>query len=134
MEKITVTVEMSSKNYAAYLELLPGCIATGSTFEELQKNLSDAIEWHLETSRDFGDKVPASFNADFELIYKFDAKSLLQHYRGIFTNSALERLTGINQRQLQRYATGESKPRPDQTARITKALHSIGKELLVVEM
>lgn len=134
MEKITVTVEMGSTNYAAYLELLPGCVATGSTFEELQLNMKEAVDLHLETSREFGDDLPEPFLTDYELIFKFDARSLLQHYRGIFTNSALERLTGINQRQLQRYASGESKPRPDQTARITKALHSIGKELLVVEL
>jgi predicted RNase H-like HicB family nuclease len=134
MEKILVTVEMSKINYAAYLELLPGCVATGGTFEELQMNLKNAVEMHLETSIEYGDKIPEPFHDDYELIYKFDAKSLLQHYRGIFTNSALERLTGINQRQLQRYAAGESKPRPEQTDRITKALHSIGKELLVVEI
>jgi len=134
MEKIIVTVEMSINNYAAFIELLPGCVATGKTFEELQTNMKNAIELHLETSNEYGDKIPEPFQADYELIYKFDAKSLLHHYRGIFTNSALERLTGINQRQLQRYAAGESKPRPEQTARITKALHSIGKELLVVEM
>lgn len=134
MEKITVTVEMGSSNYAAFLELLPGCVATGTTFEELQINMKEAVELHLETSREFGDALPEPFQSEYELVYKFDARSLLQHYRGIFTNSALERLTGINQRQLQRYATGESKPRPEQTARITKALHSIGKELLVVEL
>jgi transcriptional regulator with XRE-family HTH domain len=58
----------------------------------------------------------------------------LQHYNGIFTQAALERLTGINQRQLQRYACGANKPRENQAIKITKALHNLGKELLAIEL
>jgi len=134
MKKVLVTVELSENNYSAYIEILPGCVSTGKTFEELKNNMQEAVEFHLETSREFDDEISAVFDADFELIYKFDPTSLLQHYRGIFTNSALERLTGINQRQLQRYASGESKPRAAQIAKISNALHSIGRELLIVEL
>ena len=134
MKKVLVTVELSENNYSAYIEILPGCVSTGKTFEELKNNMQEAVEFHLETSREFDDEISAVFDANFELIYKFDPTSLLQHYRGIFTNSALERLTGINQRQLQRYASGESKPRAAQIAKISNALHSIGRELLVVEL
>jgi predicted RNase H-like HicB family nuclease len=134
MEKVLVTVEMTNNNYAAYIDILPGCVSTGKTFEEMKKNMEESVEMHLETSREFGDKISSVFDADFELVYKFDATSLLQHYRGIFTNAALERITGINQRQLQRYASGESKPRAAQVKKISNALHSIGRELLVVEL
>jgi hypothetical protein len=34
------------------------------------------------------------------------------YYKRIFTNVALERITGINQKQLQHYATGLKKPGP----------------------
>lgn len=134
MKKITVTVELSNHNYAAYIDILPGCVATGKTFVELKAKMEEAVKMHLETSREFRDKLPPVFSNAYELVFRFDAKSLLQHYRGIFTNSALERLTGINQRQLQRYATGESIPRHEQTEKITNALHSIGKELLIIEL
>ncbi len=134
MEKITVTVELSKNNYSAYIDLLPGCVSTGKAFEELKSNMEEAVNFHLETSREFGDDISPAFDSDFELVFKFDTTSLLQHYRGIFTNSALSRLTGINQRQLQRYASGESKPRPAQVEKISNAFHSIGKELMVVEL
>ena len=134
MKKVTVTVELSENNYSSYLDALPGCVSTGKTFEELKNNMQEAIEFHLETSREYGDNISPVFNDEYELVYKFDTTSLLQHYRGIFTNSALERITGINQRQLQRYASGESKPRPAQVAKIANAFHSIGKELLIVEL
>ena len=134
MEKIKVTVELADNNYAAYIDVLTGCVATGSTFEELQQNMKEAVEFHLETSREFRDVLPKEFDGEYELVYKFDAESLLLHYKGIFTNSAFERITGINQRQLQRYASGKTTPLPEQRKKIVTALHSLAKELLLVEM
>jgi len=134
MEKVDVTVELTDNNYAAYIEILPGCVSTGKTFLELQRNMRQALDFHLETSREFGDDIPVVFENAYELVFKFDPESLLMHYKGIFTNSAFERLTGINQRQLQRYAVGKSKPLPAQSKRITKALHDLGKELLMVKL
>lgn len=64
----------------------------------------------------------------------FDAESILNYYRGIFTNAALERITGINQRQIQHYASGTKRPRPQQLKKIETALHELGEELISVEL
>ena len=74
------------------------------------------------------------FAGEYQLSFRFDPQSLLQHYNGIFTNAAFERMTGINQRQLQRYASGVSKPLRPQAEKIASALHKLGKELSVVEL
>ena len=134
MEKVIATVELTDNNYSAYVDILPGCVAVGDTFEQLQENMQTAIKEHLEVSREFGDPVPEVFNNEVELVFKFDAGSLLQHYKGIFTLSALERMTGINQRQLQRYASGESKPQQKQSNKIAQAFHKLGKELTVISL
>jgi len=134
MEKINVTVEITENNYSAYINLLPGCVAVGDNFEQLQNNIKSAVDEHVSISREFGDTLPEIFNKDYELVFKFDATSLLQHYKGIFTMSALERLTGINQRQLQRYASGESIPRKSQSDKIARAFHKLGKELWIVSL
>ena len=132
MEKVIVTVELTDNNYAAYLEKLPGCVSTGKTFEELKKNIAEAVGFHIEGMIEDGEEMP--FNRNYELAYKFDTESLLVHYNGILTNSSLERLTGINQRQLQRYASGKSKPRLSQSLRIKTGLNRLGRELLAVEL
>lgn len=132
MKKVIVTVEMTDSNYAAYLNELPGCVSTGKTFEELKKNITEAVEFHIEGMREDGEEIP--FGKKYELTYRFDPESLLQHYNGIFTHAALERLTGINQRQLQRYSSGVSCPRPEQSRKIKQALHRLGNELLAVEL
>jgi len=132
MEKVIVTVEMTDNNYAAYLDKLPGCVSTGKTFEELKRNIAEAVEFHIEGMLEDKEELP--FKQDYELVYKFDPESLLRHYNGIFTNASLERLTGINQRQLQRYSHGISRPRDVQAVKIKSALHRLGKELLAVEL
>ena len=134
MGKVIVTVELTENNYSSYIDVLPGCVATGKTFEELKINMKEAVEFHLDGSREDGIYIDPVFDKPYELVYKFDTQSLLQHYKGIFTNTALHRLTGINERQLQRYASGETKPRPEQAKKISEALHGLGKELLVVEL
>ena len=55
-------------------------------------------------------------------------------YEGIFTKSGLERLTGINQKQLWHYANGVSKPRPAQRRKIEDALHRLGSELVSLSL
>jgi predicted RNase H-like HicB family nuclease len=134
MEKVIVTVELADNNYAAYIEKLPGCVSTGKTFDELKDNIEEAITFHLEGMREDSDKIPSEFLDKYELVYHFDTQSLLQHYSGIFTNAALQRLTGINQRQIQRYTSGVSKPKELQTKKIESALHNLGRELLAVEL
>jgi hypothetical protein len=67
-------------------------------------------------------------------VHRFDAESLLAYYKEIFSNSALERLTVINQKQLQHYTTGHRKPRPNQREKIQAALNQLGSELLAVEL
>jgi predicted RNase H-like HicB family nuclease len=135
MEKIIVTVGMTENNYSAYVNISDGiAVATGKTFEELKRQMNEAVDFHLEGMREDGDEIPEIFNSEYELIFHFDPESLLRHYSGIFTNAALQRLTGINQRQIQRYASGVSKPRESQAKKIEEALHNLGKELLAVEL
>ena len=56
--RYAVIFEQAERNWAAYVPDLPGCITTGGTFEETERNIREAIEGHLETLREFGDPVP----------------------------------------------------------------------------
>ncbi|HQQ96430.1 MAG TPA: hypothetical protein PLX35_04170 [Cyclobacteriaceae bacterium] len=59
---------------------------------------------------------------------------MLNFYRGIFTNATLERITGINQKQIQHYASGHKKPRPAQLRKIETAFRKLRNELLALEL
>ena len=134
MKNVIVTVEKSENNYSAFIETLLGCVTTGKTMDELRHNMYEAVEFHLEGMIEDGIDIPEPFKGKYRLVFRFDTECLLAHYKGIFTNSALERLTGINQRQLQRYASGKSRPMRPQQIKIQKALHRLGEELLDVEL
>jgi predicted RNase H-like HicB family nuclease len=57
-QRYTVIFEQAESNWAAYVPDLPGCITTGKTLEETERNIREAIQGHLRTLREFGDPVP----------------------------------------------------------------------------
>lgn len=48
MHRFLIVIEKAGKNYSAYSPDLPGCVATGETREEVEQNMYDAIEMHVE--------------------------------------------------------------------------------------
>ena len=134
MKKNIVEISFTGNNFSAHVPALPGCVSVGDTTEEIKKNINEAIEFHLLGMKEDGDIIPGSFIGKYELSFKFDTQSLLNYYKGIFTNAAFERITGINQKQIQHYATGHRVPRAAQVKRIEKALHSLGSELMALEL
>ena len=46
------------ENWGAYVPDLPGCISTGETFEEVQRNIKEAIELHIAGLKADGDPIP----------------------------------------------------------------------------
>ena len=56
---LAVKVEVDETGtYVAEVEDLPGCVTQASTFDELLKNLRDAIAANLEVRRSMGYAVP----------------------------------------------------------------------------
>ncbi len=50
--------ERTTNNYCAYLPDLPGCISTGKTWEDIQKNIREAITGHIEVMLEYGERLP----------------------------------------------------------------------------
>jgi predicted RNase H-like HicB family nuclease len=48
MNKYLVIFEETETGYSAYVPDLPGCIATGNNRNETEKNIYNAIQFHLE--------------------------------------------------------------------------------------
>lgn len=47
MYRFLIVIEKAGGNYSAYSPDLPGCIATGATREEAERNMHEAIELHV---------------------------------------------------------------------------------------
>ncbi|WP_205600233.1 MULTISPECIES: hypothetical protein [Sphingobacterium] len=57
-----------------------------------------------------------------------------ENAESIFTNAALEKITGINQRQLQHYSSGLKKPRQPQLKKMEERHHHLTAELKALEL
>lgn len=133
MEQVVMETARTETGYCCSCELLPGWIVTGSDdFDAFKKEVQESVETYVEWAKEDGDDYPAVFDGEYQLIYKFNVGALLEYYRGIFSFSALQTITGINQKQLCHYASGISKPRPKQAAKIADGLHRLAKDLLTV--
>lgn len=58
MKKYAIVIERGENNLSAYVPDLPGCITTGRTVEEIERNIREAIELHLEGLREDGEPIP----------------------------------------------------------------------------
>jgi len=62
MHRFLVVIENAGNNFSAYSPDLPGCIATGETREETERNMYEAIQLHIEGLREDGLPIPESLS------------------------------------------------------------------------
>ena len=48
MYRFLIVIEKAKNNYSAYSPDLPGCVATGKTREETERNMHEAVEMHIQ--------------------------------------------------------------------------------------
>lgn len=69
MHRFLIVIEKAESNYSAYSPDLPGCVATGSSREETERNMVQAIQMHVDGLREDGLPVPESAStAEFVLL------------------------------------------------------------------
>ena len=101
MRKVNAIIEKASDGkYSIYMDdndmpyLVTG---TGKTVEEARKVFEDGYEdikkYYAETGEPF---------EEVEFCYQYDIPSFLQEYAYLITLSGLEKITGVNQKQLGR--------------------------------
>ncbi len=57
--RYAVVIEKAANNYSAYVPDLPGCVATGDTVADVEKELREAIRFHIDGLREDGLPIPA---------------------------------------------------------------------------
>jgi predicted RNase H-like HicB family nuclease len=56
--KYLIVIEPTKTGYSAYSPDLPGCVSTGKTRKQCEKNMHEAIEFHIDSLREEGESVP----------------------------------------------------------------------------
>ena len=74
MEKIVVNVAWCDKNFgASFGDNVPGAVVfTAPTFEELQKEAKETLDFHVKGLSENGEQVPEWIRkGDYEFIFKY---------------------------------------------------------------
>ncbi|MBR5402662.1 MAG: hypothetical protein IK113_00350 [Bacteroidales bacterium] len=102
----------------------------GASIESAKEDMRKQMAFYRETAIAEGFKYPSFLDGDFEISYRVDMPSLLKYYieQGIFTLSGVEKMTGINQKQLWSYLHG-TKPRGAQSQRMETGFRRLKEDL-----
>lgn len=102
----------------------------GATIEAAKADMQAQMAFYKETAIQEGFQYPAFLDDDFVVNYTVDAQSLMKYYvgRGIFSLAGIEKMTGINQKQLWAYMKG-TKPRAAQKNRIITGFRALNNDL-----
>jgi predicted RNase H-like HicB family nuclease len=58
MQRYLILIEPAGTGFSAYSPDLPGCAATGTTRDDVERNMREAVEFHLEGLRAIGEPLP----------------------------------------------------------------------------
>lgn len=56
--RYAIVIEEAGDNYSAYVPDLPGCIATGASVAETEREIAAAIRFHLDGLAEDGSAAP----------------------------------------------------------------------------
>ena len=132
MEKIIMVLERSKDLYCAYSDNCDGIYAAGDTMEEAKADTYRAIEGIKRNLPE--DRWPKQIKGEFEIEWKFDVPSFLEYYSNFMSLAGMERMTGVNQKQLSNYLNHRAVPRRKQADRIVTGIHRFARELLSITL
>ena len=129
MKKVTAIIETGSDHtfsiYSQGADDLPyGVIGTGDTLAQAKEDFMIAYQ---EIKNSF-----TEMNAPFEEVeftFRYDIPSFLQEFAYAFTLAGLERITGINQKQLGHYISGYRKPSQKTVRKMEEGIHRFSEQL-----
>lgn len=128
-EKLTVIVEKTNTGYSAYVPEIPGIVTAADNFDELRDHIRELLEMFIETSRTWGDPVPAILEGEYTVEYKFDIRAFMQWMTRVMSQRGLSEIAEINETLISQYANGVKKPGPKQLKKIQKSIHRFADDL-----
>ena len=128
MKKVKVIVECGKDGkYSAFMDCYDydfSLAGFGSTAKGAIADFYACVEEEKSMSERDGKTMP-----ELEFDIQYDVSSFLNYYSGILSKSGLEKITGINQKQLWHYSSGKRKPTRQTTLRIQDNLHRFAANL-----
>ncbi len=125
-------IEKSKDFFDAYSDNCDGIYAAGEDVDDVKADTMEAIRLIKKELPE--ERWPEQIKGDFEIEWRFDVPSFLEYYGKYLSLAGMERLTGINQKQLSNYLNRRAIPRRKQADRIVSGMHKFAKELLSISL
>ena len=125
-------IEKSEDFFDAYSDNCDGIYAAGESVDAVKADTLEAIRLIKKNLPE--ERWPKQIRGDFEIEWKFDVPSFLEYYSNFISLAGMERMTGINQKQLSNYLNHRSVPRAKQADRILSGIHRFARELLSITL
>lgn len=132
MEKILMVIEKSKDFFDAYSENCDGIYAAGDSIEAVKADTLEAIRLIKKNLPE--EQWPQQIKGEFEIEWKLDVQSFLEYYHGFMSLAGMEKMTGINQKQLSNYLNRRAVPRRKQTDRMIEGIHRFASELMSITL
>lgn len=132
MKKIIIVIERSADLFDAYSDNCDGIYGAGDTLEACKADIETSISQIKEKLPI--EQWPEELKGEYELEYKLDTQSFLEYFSQYISLAGMERITGVNQKQLSNYLNRRAKPRKQQVERISKGLRRFASELLSITL
>jgi Helix-turn-helix. len=126
LSAIIIQIGASADHFGAFSTNCPGIYGAGKTVKEAKDNVLEGLKLFIEEKKD---NIPEILKGDYVIEYKFDVPSFLSYYSKIFTKPALERITGINQKQLFHYESGHRNPSEKTIKKMESSIREFSNEL-----
>ena len=127
MKKVNVIIERAKDGlFSAYMDNDTfdfGLNAQGETADEALEAFHTVYEEIKALYQEENKEIP-----ELQFEFSYDVPSFLDYYTNIFSKPALEKITGINQKQFFHYSAGQ-KPNKKTISKIQEGLNKLGKEL-----
>ena len=127
IKKLNVFVVKMETNCGACIEEVNGFVITRKNLKKIEKDLPEALELHFEGLHEY-EREPW-MNCEKEFAWHYDLGSFLEKYNGIFNQTNLAKVVGINDSLMRQYLSGVKKPGKKQIARINEKLHDFIENL-----
>ena len=72
MHKFLIVFEKTETGYSAFCPDLPGCVATGKDLKDVENNIYEAIEMHIEGLIEDNLPIPESKSFSEYVVFKDD--------------------------------------------------------------
>lgn len=132
MRKVIAIIETGpDRTFSIYShgadDLPYGVIGTGETIADAKEDFMMAYQEVKESILETGQAFE-----EVEFVFRYDIPSFLQEFAFAFTLAGLERITGINQKQLGHYVSGYRKPSAKTIKKMEEGIHRFSKQLEMI--